>query len=515
MASDEAWDAVTIGSGLGALTAAAILAKAGRRVLVLERLSNFGGAATIYRHGSLTMEASLHETDGATVKAPHGLFAQLGLQHKLQPIEIDEFYEVRGGPLSSPVRVPHGLDEAESALVEARPSSAVGIKAFFRGARRLHNTLADMEDAGTKGPMSLLSTVFSGRIFELLGHLRETVSEHYDDVLGDDEAAKLIIAALLPYFDDDPSRLSHTAYTGIWSRYAEDGSYYFKGGSRALTFALLKMVKDAGGTARRLCEVEAVLMDGNGSMSGVRYVDEAGEQITCRAPVVFAGNAPEHLANLLPSDVSGALKAKYEAHEPSISLFNISLGLNSSAESLGITSYSTFIYPKDLERLADYPEVCARFGQEPGAQLPPYVIADYGRLDSGLRQPGDLHLVSICGVDRFVWWKELDETEEMARRGAWMDRLIADVNRLYPGFDDAVVQKEIATSRTMKNRLGTPGGEVYGFRPTPERMFSRPPKAATPVKGLFLSSAYTVSGGYAGAMHGGLMAGEAARKYLR
>jgi len=58
---------IVIGSGLGGLSAPGAMAKRGKRVLVLERLANFGGAATIYRHGSLTMEASLHETDGDTV----------------------------------------------------------------------------------------------------------------------------------------------------------------------------------------------------------------------------------------------------------------------------------------------------------------------------------------------------------------------------------------------------------------------------------------------------------------
>jgi phytoene dehydrogenase-like protein len=47
------WDAIVIGSGLGGLAAAAAFANKGKRVLVLERLANFGGAATVYRHGLL------------------------------------------------------------------------------------------------------------------------------------------------------------------------------------------------------------------------------------------------------------------------------------------------------------------------------------------------------------------------------------------------------------------------------------------------------------------------------
>jgi hypothetical protein len=64
------FDAIVIGSGRGGLTAGALYARAGHRVLVLERNVQFGGAATVYRHGSLAIEASLHEIDGLDAEDP-------------------------------------------------------------------------------------------------------------------------------------------------------------------------------------------------------------------------------------------------------------------------------------------------------------------------------------------------------------------------------------------------------------------------------------------------------------
>ena len=60
----RSFDAIVIGSGLGGLTAGAVYAKSGKRVLVLERNASFGGAATVYRHNGLSIETSLHEIDG-------------------------------------------------------------------------------------------------------------------------------------------------------------------------------------------------------------------------------------------------------------------------------------------------------------------------------------------------------------------------------------------------------------------------------------------------------------------
>ena len=56
------YDVVVIGAGLGGLTAGAILAREGRKVLVIERSNSVGGAASSYKVGDLFVEGSLHET---------------------------------------------------------------------------------------------------------------------------------------------------------------------------------------------------------------------------------------------------------------------------------------------------------------------------------------------------------------------------------------------------------------------------------------------------------------------
>jgi len=139
MSSDPDWDAIVIGSSLGGLTAAAAIANRGKRVLVLERHPTFGGAATVYRHGALTMEASLHETDGDTVYGAHGPIARLGLTGWVEPITTDVFYEARGALLPT-IRVPHGLDAAKEALTRALPKSRRALQRFFKEAKRLYQS---------------------------------------------------------------------------------------------------------------------------------------------------------------------------------------------------------------------------------------------------------------------------------------------------------------------------------------------------------------------------------------
>ena len=92
----SAYDAIVIGSGLGGLTAGALFARHGKRVLVLERQPTLGGAARTYTHGALTIEASLHELDGLDPEdAKVDLLRELGIEDRLQLIDVGPLYEVR------------------------------------------------------------------------------------------------------------------------------------------------------------------------------------------------------------------------------------------------------------------------------------------------------------------------------------------------------------------------------------------------------------------------------------
>jgi phytoene dehydrogenase-like protein len=505
----RAWDAIVIGSGLGGLAAAASFARAGKRVLVLERLGNFGGAATTYRHGNLTMEASLHETDGGELFSPNGAIARLGVADAIEPIRTAEFYQVRAKFLKHPLTMPHGFADAEAAIAEAFPLARSGLSGLFGLMRRLHDKLEHMNDAGG-GFGAIWQFIVSGLLFDLIGEAPRTVAQEFKRFLGEEEGAKLALAPHLAYFDDNPDKLSFLLFAMVTAQYLENGSYYLRGGSRTLTMALLQAITAAGGEARHHRTCVDILLDAEGRACGVRHRGSDGTFAEDLAPVVFGNAAPSVLAGMLPEAARGVFEARYEEKAASISLFTVSLGLDRPAADFGVEAYSTWIYPDWMTRFDQYAVSADVFGGEPGAALPLYALCDYGRLDPKLGPDGDLHLVSLTGVDRMWAWEGFDEVQDHARREAWIDAFVADLDQRFPGIAGAVQRREMATARTLRNRLGTPHGEAYGFRPTPQRLFAQPPSAKTAVPGLWLASAYTLCGGYAGAMHGGLIAAGAA-----
>ena len=112
------YDVVVIGAGLGGLTAGAILAREGRKVLIIERSNSVGGAASSYKSGDLFVEGSLHETsDPHDPRDPkHDALSRAGVIDAVKWIASDVLYQVRGGPLAQPFVLPDNFDQARRAL---------------------------------------------------------------------------------------------------------------------------------------------------------------------------------------------------------------------------------------------------------------------------------------------------------------------------------------------------------------------------------------------------------------
>lgn len=511
----QQYDAIVIGSGLGGLTAGALYARAGRRVLVLERNAAFGGAATTYRHGALTIEGSLHATahprDARDPKTR--ILEALGILDELEFVPIDELYEVRGGPFERPFVLPHGLDAARAALGERFPEQRRGFARLFERIDAVQDALAAVGEEHDRIWWFLHAPALPLKLWPLLRGLRRTLADVLDALFGDAEAAKLAVAANLPYYADDPARLWWLYYAIAQGGYLASGGAYIRGGSAMLAGRLVAAIEEEGGRALAGRTVTQIELDGRGRAAGVVHVDsQGGDAREATAPVLFGNAAPAVLAAALPDGARREFTEPYAGRRPSISLFSVALGLDRSPAEFGLTRYSTVLLPDWMTRLGDYADAAALLGGPPGHRMPPLNIVDYGAIDSGLNPDGP-RLLTVVGVDRLAHWEGLDEAAYRERRERWQDAIVAALDREFPGLASAVVQREMATARTMRNYLNTPHGALYGFAPEPPTglpSVGTEHAARTSIPGLWLASAWGGLGGFSGAMATGALAARGA-----
>ena len=501
------YDAIVIGSGLGGLTAAAACSRQGKRVLMLERQPTFGGAAKVYSHGPLAIEASLHELDGLDPDdAKVDLLRDLGVWDKLHLLDVGDLYEVRSSLLSEPFVLPKGMQAAREATLRRFARSAKGIDHFFDTLQSVQAAFRAVDRPHELGWWLRHGAGVAAQFLPVVRNARHCVASFLDATLGADEAAKLVLAANLCYLDNDPARLWFLVFAMVQASYLTGGGHYLQGGSQALTDALLEAIRAAGGETLAGRTATAILLDDAGSVSGVEHCSPEGGSEVAYAPLVFGNAAPHVLADMLPATARQSFVDTFSQRELSTSLFVVSLGMQRRPSELGVRSYSTFLYPDWLTSLRYVRDCAPLLGAAPAGRVPMIAVVDYSRLDTRLNTSPP-YLCSFTGVDRLENWSALSPEGYRTRCEQWMDALIAAADRAFPGFASAVVQREMSTALTMHRELNTPGGAVYGFAaPVPAHGIPRFPSPRTPVDGLWLASAFLFGGGYSGAMMSGAVA---------
>ncbi|MBN2797875.1 MAG: NAD(P)/FAD-dependent oxidoreductase [Deltaproteobacteria bacterium] len=499
-------DVVIAGGGLGGLTAGALLAKAGREVLLLEQHSKVGGAATIFGRKQIKVEVGLHELDGMDNPGDpkRTLFASLGLS--LDVVRIPELYAVHSPLLGEPFVMPDGLDPARAAVLDRFPQARRGVEDWFNTLDRLYaaiQSLSALQDLrGWRAGATALR--LAPQLAQLARHERTPLSWLLDRCAGDTPGLDLVLAANLGYYHHDTGA-SLLYFAAAQGSYLHGGGHYIRGGSQALSDALAEVIRAGGGEVLTGAEVTGVLVE-DGRAAGVRYLRQ-GQEVEVRARAVIGNAAPAALAELLPPDRREAFRAPWGAMRPGTSAWSVYLGFDEPPAAPA--HYSSFYYPDWMSGLAAHGESRALMGADPMGRLPSYVAVNYARIDHGLPFRG-LHLVVLTGLDLLAPWEALSQEAYQERKRRWLAALVEDFLRRNPSLRPHLVYQELGTARTMRRYLRTPAGAIYGFEQSPDQIGRFRPGARTALPGLYLSSAWaSPGGGFTGAMMAGISAARA------
>ena len=522
---NQNFDAIVIGSGLGGLTAGALYAQQGKRVLVVERHDKFGGAATVYQRKHLEIEVGLHELCGfGHLDLLPQVWNQLKLDDRIERLPVPSFFSVKKAGGHPQQIMPEGWNEAKAAALRLFPQHKHGILRYFQILHGVRNDVFRFVTSNkTKWWWLRNGPILPLKFRAMFKYNKVTVSQLFEDLFGDEEDIKFYLAANMGYYSDRPQELSALFYAIAQGSYHAGGGYYIKGGSQKLSDALVDIIKEHGGDALIRRTVTNILLDDNGRVSGVRHEknltigkrrdpkDKLPHQ--AYAPVIFGNAAPVVLQSMLPLEHQQAFMAPFNGKPLSPALWVLFVGMDRDPKAFGVTEYATFVIPEHCRTFDDYANFKTAFSAEPDHTMPGYVFTDYSKLDTGMNTKSRYFAV-MCGIDDMNNWQHLSEADYYAKKAAWETALLNDLDRQFPGLGRHVVFHEMGTARTMNEYLNTPMGATYGFAQNAPFIQSKPPTTRTAIAGLFLASAFgSHGGGFVGAMLSGANAAKQAKKW--
>ncbi|WP_028695870.1 phytoene desaturase family protein [Pseudomonas cremoricolorata] len=486
------YDTVFVGAGLGALASASLMAQRGQKVLVVEKHNIPGGYASNFRRKDFTFDVSLHSFDGV-MRGGHSfkVIEACGVADKVEFLHHPTLYRYRADDID--ITVGHrDLEGYKNALFRFFPEETDNINRLFAESRRNYQDLCGFLYSRKPFWMRLVATPMVYPRVLRYGH--ETVDAYFSRFTAN-ERLKEVLSAQWSYYGLPAKDLAFGYFSYPFIDYLDHGGYSIKGGSQALSQALVEVIEAHGGRVELESAVQRIVTS-RGRIKGV-VTRKSGE---VRARNVVANISPQAVVALTGEEhFAPRYLSRLREQKLSVSGFQVYLGLDCPLSELGVGAedYIHFFAPPKTQR--------EQFEHIKAGELHPdntsWSINYFSNIDPSMVPVGksSLGLFTLTGPSE---WHSLSKLEYRRKKQALTDLLIDNAERVMPGLRQHIEVCEAGSPRTMSKFTQNPEGAIYGFEQTTRQsgLFNRFPQKY-PVKGLYQVGAWTFPGaGFIGTM---------------
>jgi len=486
---------VIIGSGLGGLCCGAYLSKQNIPVTVIEQRNVSGGYACSFDRdgGRFTFDVSLHGM-AANNNAVARILDDLGVSKRLELVELSEIYHLITPALD--ISLPQRNPDAYAELIGTFfPSEKEGIQSFIKAVVAVAEEADKLHRNGM--PPKIFFPIKYPKLYDLFNKSLAVYMSEYVKI----PAVQNILSSLWDFHGLPPSKVSALYYAVSKGDFLKNGTYYIKQRCRDLSDYLAEVIEQSGGRVLYNTTVDQILVK-DGSVSGVRC-DTTGEVVRARAVVSNANVLDTFQKMIAPGAVDSKYVEALSSYRPSLSTFIVWLGLNKEIRGqIGAAGIQVLSRHGPEE---DY-SACIKGDIETVS----YRISAYDNIYEGYSKPGTSTLRIFC-LSGYEPWKPYETDYRAGRKKAyyrqkemWTRILVRRAEKIIPGLADMIEIEEAASPLTNRRFTRNVGGAVYGFEQSVENAYLKRIDHRTPVKGLYLSSAWcNPGGGFSGVLIAG------------
>nr|CAH0101005.1 unnamed protein product [Daphnia galeata] len=524
LATAQKWDAIVIGSGIGGLCSAAILSKAGLKVLVLEKHSTCGGACHTFTEEGYEFDVGIHYVGGFTRQTiTHTLLDQISdgqiqwaqLEHNYDRVIFDAM-----SPTQREYKTPSGVGVWKKQLIERFPDERKAIENFFSMVNRMKNSYKDfiMVKLLPVWVFNLISLFGLSRFFSHYFTLSGSTLKDVIESLTKNKDLQLLLTYSWGTYGEPPYRTSFAMQALIHFHY-EEGASYPIGGASEIPYRIVPVIDRAGGQVLMKAFVSQILTK-DGKVTGVRVGNKANSAVDIYAPIVISDAGIHNtFLDLLPENIAktSPIWPLTSKMKPGVGCLSAFIGLRGTAEELGLKAENLWIFTESfgskilssdifdstLDEVLDkpYPELFLGF---PSTKDPSWESRYPGR--------STIAVVSLVKYSWFAQWKDSrfkKRSDEYNRlKNTIGQQIIDQITHLYPNLKNAIDYFSIGTPVTTEHYLNTKEGAIYGLEHGLERFTPKNASLLRPetgIEGLFLCGQDVMSAGLVPAMLSGVL----------
>ena len=447
------FDVAIIGGGLGSLETALVLSKEGMNVCVVERCHETGGLFQSFRRHGYTIDTSIHYVGSMDKgEALHRCFSYFGILDEIDYVRLNEKSFDNIYVEDSHYSYAMGLDNFEESLHHQFPSDRDAIKDYCKSVRKV-------------GEISNIE-VLKNRIFTMdyMDYVTMAASQEikkcsqnpgFFDALWGTSLLYAGIEDITPFYIH-----AITLYSNL------SGACRFRGGTSAVTDAMVRKIEENGGVVLKGAEVTRIMVERD-SVKGLVLAD--GRRIESNN--VISGIHPAETFRIL--DDNSVIKPSFISR-----IFN-------EKNSYGLFCLYLLIKPGTMRYRNE------NYFIRKGNNRVNYVLLS---MQPPVNNPGYAEVVTIVtpvALEDFDKWnngKHGDRSVEYIEyKESMSDELLDFVSDKFPELKGSISYKYSATPLTFKDYTATPQGSAYGIQKNYNKPFSTFIATRTKLSGLFLT----------------------------
>ena len=471
---DSQYEVIIIGAGIGGLTCGALLAQAGKKVLIVEQQQVPGGAARDYKYGSYTINPSLHAIMGCNPDGPFGqgivdaVLTQLGVQDECEFTPMDSFYRAQLPDFV--MDIPTGRQAYLDEIYQYFPENLESMRKLVDLCAGIYREFMDM-------PSMMRWSDWLGLPFrspKLFRHANATLGSVVEKYISDPRL-RSVYSIVYPYLALPPSQLSFLLWAVMMADYIEGGTYYCMGGFQPFVNALVKGFTKNGGEMLLGSRVDKIIVSEN----RVQGIELQNHHRLLSTQVISNIDPRIVFQELISSrDVNEKYRQKLSRSRPSLAVFRLNLATDINVQQMDIAKV-TIVSDWDLEAVF----MGSQRGEIRGAAVHvPSVV------DPGLAPPGE-NVVIIQGFAPL---------EAAALTSGTKDKItnqLLDIGeKVIPNLRNHI---SFAAGRSTDNNQELPLqriNAIYGWENSISQSGNRRLSPITPINELFLTGHWTQPG---------------------